>query len=82
MEIKKEEKNDLKFLQGFTKIKISNACRFFGYNQSNLMKGKSGRIAEKNVRKYIEYELANVRLEEVGELVGELECQEKSSTTQ
>ena len=75
-----EEKNDLKFLQGFTKVKISKACKFFGYNQSNLMKGKSGRIAERKVRKYIEYELANVRLNEIGELVGELECQEKSST--
>ena len=77
-----EEKNDLKFLQGFTKVKISKACKFFGYNQSNLMKGKSGRVAEKKVRKYIEYELANVRLNEIGELVGELECQEKSSTIQ
>ena len=77
-----EDKNDLKFLQGFTKVKISKACKFFGYNQSNLMKGKSGRIAEKKVRKYIEYELANVRLNEIGELVGEIECQEKSSTTQ
>lgn len=77
-----EDKNDLKFLQGFTKVKISKACKFFGYNQSNLMKGKSGRLAEKKVRKYIEYELANVRLNEIGELVGEIECQEKSSTIQ
>lgn len=77
-----QDKNNLKFIQGFSKIKISKACRFFGYNQSNLMKGKSGREKEKNVRKFIEYELANLRLEEVGELVGEIECQEKSSTTQ
>ena len=77
-----EDKNDLKFLQGFAKIKISKACKFFGYNQSNLMKGKSGREKERNVRKYIEYELACNRLSEVGELVGEIECQEKSSTTQ
>ncbi len=77
-----EDKNDLKFLQGFTKIKVSQACKFFGYNQSNLMKGKSGRKAERNVRNYIEYELANVRLTEIGELVGEIECQEKSSTIQ
>jgi len=77
-----EDKNDLKFIQGFSKIKISKACRFFGYNQSNLMKGKSGREKEKNVRKFIEYELANVRLAEVGKLVGEIECQEKSYTTQ
>lgn len=72
-----QDKNNLKFIQGFSKIKISKACKFFGYNQSNLMKGKSGREKEKNVRKFIEYELANLRLEEVGELVGEIECQEK-----
>ena len=77
-----EDKNNLKFLQGFVKIKISNACRFFGYNQSNVMHGRSGREKEKNVRKYIEYELANLLLEDVGELVGEIECQEKSSTIQ
>ena len=76
-----EEKNNLKFIQGFAKIKVSKACKFFGYNQSNLMKGKSGREKEKNIRKYIEYELANLLLNDVGELVGEIECQEKSSTT-
>lgn len=72
-----EDKNNLKFIQGFAKIKVSKACKFFGYNQSNLMKGKSGRDAEAKVRKYLEYELANIRLEEVGELVGEIECQRK-----
>ena len=77
-----EDKNNLKFIQGFAKIKVSKACKFFGYNQSNLMKGKSGREKEKNVRKYIEYEIANLILNDVGELVGEIECQEKSSTTQ
>lgn len=76
------DKNDLEFIKGFVKIKVSQACKFFGYNQSNLMKGKCGRDAERKVRKYLEYELANVRLEEVGELVGEIECQEKSSTIQ
>lgn len=76
-----EDKNNLKFIQGFAKIKVSKACKFFGYNQSNLMKGKSGREKEKNVRKYLEYELANLLINDVGELVGEIECQEKSSTT-
>ena len=76
-----EDKSNLNFIQGFAKIKVSKACKFFGYNQSNLMKGKSGREKEKNVRKYLEYEIANLRLKEVGELVGEIECQEKSSTT-
>ena len=69
--------DDLKFIQKFIKIKVSKACKFFGYNQSNLTKGKCGRDAEKKVRKYLEYELANLRLEEVGELVGELACLEK-----
>ena len=69
--------DDLKFIQNFSKIKVSKACKFFGYIQSNLSKGKCGRVAEKIVRKYLEYELANLRLEEVGELVGELACQEK-----
>ena len=77
-----EEKNDLNFIKGFTSIKVSKACKFFGYNQSNLIRGRCGRDAEKKVRKYLEYQLANVRLNEVGELAGELECQEKSSTTQ
>ena len=77
-----EDKNDLEFIKGFVKIKVSQACKFFGYNQSNLMKGKCGRNAERKVRKYLEYELATVRLEEVGELVGEIECQEKSSIIQ
>ena len=77
-----EEKNDLKFLQGFTKVRISKACKYFGFNQSNLMNGKSGRLAEKKVRNYIEQELAKVRLNETIDVVGEIECQEKSSTIQ
>ena len=48
-----EDKNDLKFLQGFTKV-----------------------------RNYIEQELAKVRISETVDVVGEIECQEKSSTIQ
>ena len=59
-----EDKNDLKFLQGFTKVRISKACKYFGFNQSNLMNGKSGRLAEKKVRNYIEQEIAKVRINE------------------
>lgn len=72
-----EDKNNLKFINNFTKIKVSNACKFFGYNQSNLSKGKCGRDAEAKVRKYIEYELALLLLDDVGELAGELECQKR-----
>lgn len=69
--------DDLNFIKGFVKIKVAEACRFFGYNQSNLMKGNCGRDAEKKVRKYLEYKLASIRMNEVGELAGEIECQEK-----
>lgn len=62
------DKEDLKFIQGFAKIKIAAACRYFGYNQSNLMKGKSGRRSERNVRKYLERELVNLKLEEIGDI--------------
>ena len=72
-----EDKKNLEFIKNFTQIKVSKACRFFGYNQANLIRGRCGRKAEENVRKFIEYELANMRLKEVGELVGEIECQEK-----
>ena len=74
-----EDKNDLKYLQGFTKIRISKACKYFGFNQSNLINVKSGRLAEKKVRNYIEQELAKVRINESKDIVGEIECQEKSS---
>ena len=62
-----QDKEDLKFIQGFAKIKVSRACRFFGYNQSNLMKGRSGRRAERNVRKYLENELAYLRISEMSD---------------
>ena len=62
------EKDDLKFIQGFSKIKVSSACKYFGYDQSNLTKGKSGRRAERNVRKYLEKELAKLRINEIGDL--------------
>lgn len=71
MEKVTDNKEDLIFIQGFSKIKVSNACKYFGYNQSNLTKGKSGRRAERNVRKYLERELAKVRINEIGDL----ECQ-------
>lgn len=65
------DKEDLRFIQGFAKIKVAAACRYFGYNQSNLIKGKSGRRAERNVRKYLERELAKIKLDETGDI----ECQ-------
>lgn len=66
-----DNKEDLIFIKGFSKIKVADACRYFGYNQSNLTKGKSGRRAEANVRKYLERELAKLRINEIGDL----ECQ-------
>lgn len=67
------EREDLEFLKKFSKIKLSTACRFFGFNQSNLIKGKSGRLKEHLARKYIENELA--KLYEVD--LGDLKCQGK-----
>ena len=67
------EKEDLEFIKAFSKIKVSKACRYFNFDQSNLVKGKKGRIAEKMVRKYIENELAKLYLNDIGEDL----CQEK-----
>lgn len=68
-----EEKTDLIFIKGFSKIKISNACKYFGFNQANLVNGKSGRLKEKLVRKYIENELSKLYKADLEEL----KCQEK-----
>lgn len=51
---------DLTFIQNFTKIKVSKACKELGYDQSNLMKGKCGRDAEKKVRIAIEISLLSL----------------------
>ena len=67
------EKEDLEFIRKFSKIKLSNACRYFGFNQGNLIQGKSGRLKEHLVRKYIENELS--KLYKI-DLEG-LKCQEK-----
>lgn len=71
--MEKIESDNLKFIKGFAKIKISHACKLYGYNYSNLIYGKCSRDAERKVRKYLEYELARVRINEVGDT----ECLEK-----
>ncbi len=58
----KEE--DVLFINKFSKITIRKACNHFGYNQSNICNGKSTIEATKNVRKYIENELAKIIEEE------------------
>ena len=55
---------DLEFIKGISKLKISKACKYFGYNQANLISGRCGREAEAKVRKYLEYQLAKIRLRE------------------
>lgn len=72
-----EDKSDLMFIKNFTKVKVADACRYFGYNQSNLIRGKCGRLAEKNVRNFIEIKLAEVRKMTSSEIIGEIECKEK-----
>ena len=64
-------RNDLIFIKGFSKIKVSEACRYFGYNQANLVQGRLGYEAEKKVRLYLEKEIGKLRMLEYGEL----ECQ-------
>lgn len=71
-----EDRTDLTFIKNFTKVKVADACRFFGYNQSNLIRGKCGRVAEKNVKNYIEMKLAEVRIKASKEIIGDIECQE------
>ena len=58
------EREDLDYINRFSKITIALACRHFGYNQSNLCRGKCGKVAEKNVRKFIENEMSKIYLEE------------------
>lgn len=72
-----EDKSDLTFIKNFTKVKVADACRYFGYNQSNLIRGKCGRLAEKNVRNFIEIKLAEARITTSSEIIGEIECKEK-----
>lgn len=60
---------DLDFIKNFSKIKVSVACRFFHYDQSNLTKGKCNKEAEKNVRKYLENELSKLYQTDVDELI-------------
>lgn len=55
---------DVAYINKFSKITISKACKKFGYNQSNICNGKSTREATRKVRKYIENELANIYKEE------------------
>lgn len=66
-----KEKEDLIYINKFSKITIADACRHFGYNHSNLRMGKCGREAEKNVRKYIENKMSKIYNEESEEYVKE-----------
>lgn len=56
--------NNLEFIKGISKIKVSKACKHFGYNQANLVSGRCGKEAEANVRSFLEIELAKLRLKE------------------
>ena len=58
------KQEDVTFINKFSKITISKACKHFGYNQSNVCHGKSTKEAIKKVRKYIENELASIYKEE------------------
>lgn len=77
--MKKEiiETDDLKFIRGFAKVKIAQACRIFGCDQSNLMKGKCSAEMERNVRNYLEIQLAYVRINTADINMEDVVCEEK-----
>lgn len=54
------KEDDVKFINGFSKITITKACKHFGFNQSNICNGKSTEDATRKVRKYIENEIADI----------------------
>lgn len=58
------KKEDLDYINKFSKITISKACKYYGYNQSNLQNGKCSDYKIRNVRKFIENELFKMYQEE------------------
>lgn len=67
------DREDLEFIKKFSMITVAEGCRKFGYDQSNLMNNRYSGDRERNVRKYIESELAKIYLEESEKYL----CQEK-----
>ncbi len=68
-----EEKEALDFIRKFSKISVAKACRYFRIDQSNLVKGRSGRLNEYKVKKFIENEIAELYKTNLDVL----KCQEK-----
>lgn len=65
----KDEREDLIFINDFSKIKLTDACKHFNIDYSNLKYGKSTKENEKKVRKYIENKIAKLYLKETNNYV-------------
>lgn len=53
---------DLEFIKGFSKITISNACKKVRVDNSNLRTGRCSKEKIKEVRRYLESEIAKLYL--------------------
>lgn len=65
----KDEREDLLFINGFSKIKLTDACKYYNIDYSNLKYGKSTKENEKKVRKYIENKIADLYKKEFNNYV-------------
>lgn len=68
-----KDREDLEFIRKFSMINVSDACKYFNYDQGNLYGGRLSNEKERNVRKYIESELGKIYVEESEKYL----CQEK-----
>lgn len=67
----RQKEEDVTYINNFSKITISKACKHFGFNQSNICSGKSTSEATRKVRKYLENEIANLYRKEAKNYVEE-----------
>lgn len=58
--VSKQKIEDLKVINGFSKISVRSACRFYNINQSNLKKGNVNEELIHKVRRYLECEFAKL----------------------
>lgn len=64
-----QKEEDVNYINNFSKITITKACKHFGFNQSNICSGKSTSEAIRKVRKYLENEIANLYRKEAKKYV-------------
>lgn len=64
-----DNKEDLNFINNFSNIKVTDACKKFKIDYSNLKKGTTTKENTKRVRKYLENEIAKIYLEDTDNYV-------------